>query len=121
MRRRPPRSTRTDTRFPYTTRLRSEEQEHLVERLVGRDVAATRELLDPALHIAQEGLGRVLALRVGGGLEVAEVVVDRELHIHVPHPSAGQEAGDVGDGAPGARRRLEIGRASCSERVGRYV
>src|SRR3546814_9619528 len=35
--RRPPRSTRTDTLFPYTTLFRSEHDERLVEFLLGRD------------------------------------------------------------------------------------
>src|SRR3546814_19341031 len=48
MRLRPPRSTRTDTLFPYTTLFRSEEQ--------GRDAS----ILEPARHI---GNGHVGSLR----------------------------------------------------------
>ena len=45
------------------------------------------------------------------GLEVAEVVVDRELHVHVEHAAAGQQEGDVGDGAAGDARLLAVGDA----------
>ena len=38
-------------------------------------------------------------LAVGAGLEVAQVVVDRELHVHVEHPAARQQEREVGDGA----------------------
>ena len=67
-----------------------DEEEHLVEGGVGVDVAgAGGQLLHPAAHVAQEGLGVGVALGVGGGLEVAEVVVDGELHVHVEHATAG--------------------------------
>ena len=42
-----------------------DEQQHLVERGVGVDVAAARQLLHPAPHVAQEGLGVQLPLGVG--------------------------------------------------------
>ena len=76
-----------------------DEEQHLVEGGVGLDVAARGQLLHPAPHVAQEGLGRGVALGVGGRLEVAEVVVDGELHVHVQHPTARQQERDVGDGA----------------------
>src|SRR3546814_12562915 len=51
--RRPPRSTRTDTLFPYTTRFRSGNEHHRM----------AEDILDPAHHERQR-LGRVLrALR----------------------------------------------------------
>ena len=45
------------------------------------------------------------------GLEVAEVVVDRELDVHVEVAPAGEEEGDVGDGAAGDARLLAVGDA----------
>jgi hypothetical protein len=94
------------------TALVRDEQQHLVERGVGVDVAgAGRELLHPTAHVAEERLGVEVALGVGGGLEVAQVVVDRELDVHVQHPPAGQEEGDVGDRAPGDAGLLAVGDA----------
>ena len=49
-----------------------------------------------------------VALGVGGGLEVAQVVVDRELHVHVQHAAAGQQERDVGDRAAGDARLLAV-------------
>ena len=82
-----------------------DEEQHLVERGVGVDVAgAGGQLLHPAADVAEEGLGVRVALGVGGGLEVAEVVVDGELHVHVEHAAAGHEERDVGDRAAGDAR-----------------
>ena len=78
-----------------------DEEQDLVERVVGVDVHPTRQLAHPGPHVAHEGDGVLVALAVGVGLEVAQVVVDRELHVHVQHPPARQQEREVGDGARG--------------------
>src|SRR3546814_20299801 len=100
--RRPPRSTRTDTLFPYTTLFRS------------RGIAAPRRpgalcgearRPEPAAH---GGLrGRIWEYPLWGG----------ELPF-LPHPGEGDHAKHGG----GAREVFpELGRASCRERVCQYV
>src|SRR3546814_11432982 len=74
--RRQPRTTRTDTRFPYTTLFRSAEE-----------VALVRQILAPAARLALvDQAGR-------------EVGVDR--HLLARHGIQAEAGGDVGD-APGA-------------------
>src|SRR3546814_12448464 len=65
----PPRSTRTDTLFPYTTLFRSEEDARLAERAIGgggvnpvRDAATLLVALDLRLRIV--GPTRLAGLRV---------------------------------------------------------
>src|SRR3546814_10575735 len=52
MRRRPPRSTRTDTLFPYTTLFRSAHQQRALERfaLIGKLVTEPRRIECDRLH-----------------------------------------------------------------------
>src|SRR3546814_5883096 len=65
--RRPPRSTRTDTLFPYTTLFRSRRQrESPVTRRVGR-----------RHHHLLRGLAVMLCGRVGVGAEVAGIALQR--------------------------------------------
>src|SRR3546814_6725793 len=64
MRRRPPRSTRTDTLFPYTTLCRSG-----VGLLTDGFLGAARA----ALHVAEIGLGRVGFGAAGAALHVGEI------------------------------------------------
>src|SRR3546814_13409203 len=64
MRRRPPRSTRTDTLFPYTTLCRSG-----VGLLTDGFLGAARA----ALHVAEIGLGRVGFGAAGAALRVGEI------------------------------------------------
>src|SRR3546814_4193560 len=52
--RRPPRSTRTDTLFPYTTLFRSRQ---LHGRARGRSLAGDPDVLDPGRATAMEGPG----------------------------------------------------------------
>ena len=73
---------------------------------VGVDVVAAGQLLQPLADVPHELLGRLLALEVRGGVEVAQVAVDRELHVHVHDPVPGQEEGEVGDGGPALHRAL---------------
>src|SRR3546814_11073661 len=119
--RRPPRSTRTDTLFPYTTLFRSAEG-------VGGQALDQPAALDAADRRAPaelgEGVGDLGAQRVGCVhpqvavvLLAADVlgVVERLYRIGV---------GPVGQAAEHARHGqadVEIGRASCRERVCQYV
>src|SRR3546814_18393796 len=98
--RRPPRSTRTDTLFPYTTLFRSAGKTLQPIDLV---------LLEQEFDSAGQALHRVAALAVHG----IEIELGRYLDPHLGHSAA--------------RRHLEIlacmqiGRASCRERVCQYV
>src|SRR3546814_20092566 len=99
--RRPPRSTRTDTLFPYTTLFRSSLQAHTLWRQCWRRLRTDR---DPLLC-----------------LSVVEVSVGRyagksDLSIAVPLDLVAIGAA-VHANAVGAR----IGRASCREGVSQYV
>src|SRR3546814_14230540 len=106
--RRPPRSTRTDTLFPYTTLFRS--------RLVEPAQCRLRILLR-GQHLDEERAGlRVLAQRL---VDVLQVARDRAqgfgMDIEVVLLS------DLEDAQHLHRVRREIGRASCRERVCQYV
>src|SRR3546814_12782394 len=95
--RRPPRSTRTDTLFPYTTLFRSD----------GHRAGDQEENQDRA------GAERHLA----GDLQIVEV-----LHRDLPswRPAAGADRMSSDGWLPTALRR-EIGRAQCRARVCEYV
>src|SRR3546814_12047640 len=105
MTRRPPRSTRTDTLFPYTTLFRSIDDRrarHPVgaqfDREFGRDAETPR------------GRREDQALPTGGG----EVAADR------PRPTVAEDNVDIELDARAERlatAQYEIGRASCRERV----
>src|SRR3546814_16632534 len=104
--RRPPRSTRTDTRFTYTTLFRAQQA-----RIgIGTAVAEARELQGDELEVA-EILGdagrRLIALQAQAE---AAIVAAQPLAPRLPLP---QRHDDV---AP-----WTIGRAQCRERVGQYV
>ena len=60
-----------------------DEQQNLVERRFGLDVPAARQLLDAVADVAQERGGGSIPLGVRRCLEIAQVVVDGELHVHV--------------------------------------
>src|SRR3546814_20426657 len=93
--RRPPRSTRTDTLFPYTTLFRSIlVREHRLDH-----VGIIASLVENGARRDPEAVGGHLVLGVP--------------HAPLPAPEAPREAG----------RALErqIGRASCRERVLQYV
>src|SRR3546814_18061408 len=114
--RRPPRSTRTDTLFPYTTLFRSAHAPAL--RPPGRPVPADRLRLAPGPHDAAADLraarhprlrrraAGTLARRAGAAHRPRPTAVDRRLHRRggrVWRGSGGRTAGGVGGG--------EIGRA----------
>src|SRR3546814_12419560 len=110
--RRPPRSTRTDTLFPYTTLFRSRIEPADAQELALAEIAADlhagdalERFGDVLLGIFADVLGRDA---VADDIEIA-LVFDRAL-------KAGRETGDDDLFAGGA-----IGRASCRERVWQYV
>src|SRR3546814_16650859 len=83
--RRPPRSTRTDTLFPYTTLFRSDDDAHAValepadRKSTGTEAIALRHHFDPG-HVAHQAFGiayqvsvELLALHLGdAGDDLAE-------------------------------------------------
>src|SRR3546814_17784789 len=103
--RRPPRSTRTDTLFPYTTLVRS--------RAGARDDGALRGFgrrgEDRAMTAAKE---RIIKGHVGIGPKVTGPAL-----VAADNFSARYDL----DRINGVFSRPEIGRASCRERVCQYV
>src|SRR3546814_19629598 len=105
--RRPPRSTRTDTLFPYTTLFRShrigeaalDPRFHRVDLLVLRSIQRIGHPRRP--HRCGIGLSPGIEMAILAG----EAVADELLRI----------------GAGVGEDRHEIGRASCRERVCQYV
>src|SRR3546814_19555379 len=93
--RRPPRSTRTDTLFPYTTLFRSQRDEAAILRAIGID----------------QRIRDLRACRCGNALHAFDGCL-RDRALHQPH--ARRQPRDVDD-------RGENGRASCRERVCQYV
>src|SRR3546814_17448871 len=109
MRRRPPRSTRTDTLFPYTTLFRSDEEDpemNLTQELVELPAADLREPVIEAGKKRKDRAKRQHIMEVGNHIiGVVQIVVDT---------TVGQyHAGNAAD--------REIGRASCREGVCQYV
>src|SRR3546814_16294707 len=115
--RRPPRSTRTDTLFPYTTLFRS----HVAQR-VGDDYRL-RHLRDDADGVDLLGVD-IEDLLPGGDLLLARLgelplVVELEQLLGLRHVD--RMAGvAVGLGVLAPHRPLQIGRASCRGRVCKY-
>src|SRR3546814_13742309 len=109
--RRPPRSTRTDTLFPYTTLFRSAGDK--LRTAVNRDDLQRSKT--PPSATAE------MFLRTGGGARERAGDLRRILEI-APNPEAGKAAvrnylvADAARTAPD-----EIGRASCRERRCQYV
>src|SRR3546814_17733849 len=96
--RRPPRSTRTDTLFPYTTLFRSKG-----ERMLGNIARAILTNRVKAETGKAGALGTIAAL-------AATTVLRRSV------PGA-----IIIGGVLVAQQLIKIGKASCRERVGRYV
>src|SRR3546814_13850874 len=115
--RRPPRSTRTDTLFPYTTLFRSGHVEQLVERAEDR------------IHELGSGLLVLIVVVEGGAVDRKTTVHQLRLEAYFIVKQRLLFDGRVGieDGARKMWRasRLitlgEIGRASCRARVCQYV
>src|SRR3546814_16587682 len=108
MRRRPPRSTRTDTLFPYTTLFRS------ADWMAGQPADQFRHR-DGAAHLTSKGMliGR------GGRAAAFTPVTDSTLGACQGNANAfaRQRRYDAGLIAQPEDARLQIGRASCRERV----
>src|SRR3546814_17480710 len=112
--RRPPRSTRTDTLFPYTTLFRSR---------LGKD------------HLSNSPLGfaaRNAAIEREAGAREVEAVIGAEADAGAVREAGAPRGNGVADGREGCKlplvlravlvgRREKIGRASCRERGGAYV
>src|SRR3546814_15324323 len=118
--RRPPRSTRTDTLFPYTTLFRS----------VDLDSESPHILVNAPTNKGKSTVGRSLGVQSLSQGDLV-VVLDRKMHSHqwardlapVVHyadttPSIGFALVNLGQEL---QRRNQIGRASCRERVCQYV
>src|SRR3546814_19188052 len=120
--RRPPRSTRTDTLFPYTTLFRS--------IVVGEDADARLCLegvaIDHPIRRVDERVERV-------GIDVGKNLLERRFRIHIAKAAAqGDRIAEpvLGEQCAGILTRVElvvvlvaeeIGRGSCRERVCQYV
>src|SRR3546814_2251853 len=100
MRRRPPRATRTDTLFPYTTLFRSVEARELAAIGAERGFEL-RELLQRRDHRALVADQREI-LTVGAGIGVGVRGIDVDIGEVV-------EIAGVGCGRPGAAENLGIG------------
>src|SRR3546814_19815917 len=105
----PPRSTRTDTLFPYTTLFRSRAAAH--DRL-----PETGALDHLALERRRRPFGGIILLHV-----IHEIDAERARSADIDRPEdAGMAVGrndlDIGE----ARILGKIGRASCRERVCQY-
>src|SRR3546814_20775133 len=106
---RPPRSTRTDTLFPYTTLFRS-------------------RLADPDRRVRGHRFGDLLILHVAEGIErlrIEQVVGELRSAHRLEHHAREDRLELVTRGVEIVTRRqplgVEIGRASCRERVCQYV
>src|SRR3546814_14817122 len=99
--RRPPRSTRTDTLFPYTTRFRSRDG---VRRRIARRVGAASPVPD---GVETYAIVRTQASKRFRGAGLGHLVAGAVVLVPV---------GEVLQ-----FRLLQIGRASCRERVCQYV
>src|SRR3546814_14418116 len=116
MTRRPPRSTRTDTRFPYTTLFRSDAPLNT----------------DPQVrHVKLLEDRYICAMRRGHPLAKDKLTLEQYLslsHIHISSRRSGLGLVDLALGKMGLQRKialrsphyLKLGRASCRERVGHY-
>src|SRR3546814_20603450 len=107
--RRPPRSKRTDTLFSYTTRFRSSNVGFIVHLLSPFDLR--RDSIEGAKGFARVNLARMLDL-AQSSLHIARMLIETEA---TPNPATVKFIpGRVVMG-------MEIGRASCRERVCEYV
>src|SRR3546814_13200448 len=102
--RRPPRSTRTDTLFPYTTLFRSPQA--LIQCLAAKDAYQFLGSPEGELAIVQACLYLATAPKSNAA--------------YAAQKAAWASARETGSLAPPANI-LKIGRASCRERVCQYV
>src|SRR3546814_15798832 len=107
--RRPPRSTRTDTLFPYTTPFRAAELLRAIAANQDRAAAVTRDMQ--------------------GWAERAETAAERDRELAARAAALDEELAALAAAPPDLKHRAqaladeaqEIGRASCRERVCQYV
>src|SRR3546814_14323328 len=115
--RRPPRSTRTDTLFPYTTLFRSDAGEDEIE--IFRRALARPDARNESAVLLQI-VGRLLGIEDHRRIEEAEEDDAERIERHVERRAMLKRGGHRDHRvAPGAF--AQIGRASCRERVGQYV
>ena len=77
-----------------------DEQQQAVDGFALRvEVAARRQLRHAVAHVAEELVAVAASLELGLGFEVAHVVVERELHVHVHHEAVRQQERVVGPAA----------------------
>src|SRR3546814_19125759 len=119
--RRPPRSTRTDTLFPYTTLFRSGAPNLMRTRVSGLTAAAAVFALDQvtksAVLTASDGVS-------GWGVEVLpffNLVMVRNTGVSFGLLSGGIAAWWVLSAVALVVKAFQIGRASCREGVCQYV
>src|SRR3546814_20424811 len=113
--RRPPRSTRTDTLFPYTTLFRSELCVQVGGTLTGEHGVGMEKINQMCVQFSRDELDAFLAVKRAfdpPGLLNPEKVI--------PTLARCAESGKMHVHA-GAMSFPEIGRASCRERVCAYV
>src|SRR3546814_13998894 len=118
--RRPPRSTRTDTLFPYTTLFRSD-KEFIIPKMFVR--AAAERYAERRHH------GVVKAARSGNVpnnelnmIDQAATIERLSFHEASPPFPTGEPSAALWVSCSGpVRESGKIGRASCRERVGQYV
>src|SRR3546814_17015455 len=106
MRRRPPKSKRTDTRFPYTTLFRSQEPDETGEVLRGNlnDTKDTRERDDDE---PVEGVSIFVRSAAGEDIDSAESDADGRWEIEVPDPGSYEVEIDPGSLPDGVTLRNE--------------
>src|SRR3546814_8476272 len=112
--RRPPRSTRTDTLFPYTTLFRSAlrlVQLDLVAAMPGQGFLDQRGALDRVADQDQRG-------RIAGGVELADEGIQHLADFHVA--GMGREIGTVAEVAAGAEKEHLQDRKSTSLNSSHY-
>src|SRR3546814_12060795 len=125
--RRPPRSTRTDTRFPYTTLFRSLARRFGPDDSTGIRLNAVRRdggtaVDDEKRELGAFGLGldwRGERVRLSADLgwqdhRLSDAQPSINIDSSLPIPSAPAASTNLGPG-------YKIGRASCRERVFQYV
>src|SRR3546814_11265794 len=129
MRRRPPRSSRTDTLFPYTTLFRSWPERQ------GRDGRPVHELSEDrqenarVLRVPDDAVDAVGEQLVAGEIDLApacddhnqartdECIADRHFHRGANRTITEQRRPEV----TAVMNQREIGRAPCMDRVCMYV
>src|SRR3546814_19888674 len=119
MTRPPPRSTRTDTLFPYTPRFRAAAEKAKIEL----SSAQATEVNLPFITADQTGPKHLVKNVTRADLErLVEDLITRTLEpCRKALADAGLKASDIGEVVLVGGMTRKIGRASCRERVCTYV